>query len=90
MTKEFKKPKTEMQVEAKPEPVKPKKAFGKVANCEKLNIRKSPSLESDILEVAFKNDKLSVNLDNSVSGWYAVTTASGCSGYTMVQYVETK
>lgn len=60
---------------------------GTVDNCFRLNIRKKPSVESDVLSVVNVNSTLTIDNSKSNKDWYFVTDAEGNSGYCMKQYV---
>lgn len=67
---------------------------GTVVECDKLNVRKEPSKDADILCVINKGDEVQVNLKiegepkiGDVS-FYQVYTASGVEGYCMTKYIS--
>lgn len=62
-------------------------AFGIVSDCEKLNIRKVPTRNSQIVTIVPVNTELMVDLANSTSDWYSICTSSGIEGFCMKQYV---
>lgn len=63
--------------------------FGVVCDCFRLNIRKEPSLASDILSVVPVGMKLEINTTFSDAAWYKVNV-DGKEGFAMKQYVNVK
>lgn len=61
---------------------------GMVIDCFKLNIRKKPTLKSDVISVVNLNATLDINKAKSITDWYFVTDDDGHSGYCMKQYVK--
>lgn len=66
-----------------------KKTFGIVCDCFRLNIRKEPSLASDILSVVPVGMKLEINTTFSDAAWYKVTVDDK-EGFALKQYVRVK
>lgn len=62
------------------------KAF--VTDCMKLNVRKFPSKDSEVVNVVNVNDELEVYLDLDNDDWFHVRTPSGVIGYCMKQYLN--
>lgn len=67
---------------------------GSVSNCDKLNIRKLPSMKSEVLTILDSKSEILVNPDelkfdelNDVY-FYKVTTASGIEGYCVTDFIE--
>ena len=64
--------------------------IGVVTGCGKLNVRKDPDINSDVVcEVVLKSE-LVINTDKSTSDWYSVCTAAGFEGFCMKKFVEIK
>ena len=63
---------------------------GKVVGCERLNVRKLPDKNSEILGVITEDSKVQIDLSKSTTNWYAVYTAAGLEGYCMKNYISTK
>lgn len=63
-------------------------AVGVVIGCEKLNIRKGPTINSDVLCTVPVNAVLVIDENESTNEWYSVITESGCNGYCMKKYVK--
>ena len=61
---------------------------GVVIGCEKLNIRKEPAINSDVLCTVPVNAVLVIDVNESTNEWYSVITESGCNGYCMKKYVK--
>lgn len=64
---------------------------GIVANCEKLNLRKSPLKDSDganIITELLPGVAVVIDEDESTSDFYKVTTETGLEGYCMRQFIE--
>ena len=85
--------------EAAAEPVEqpveeaPKKEskVGIVANCEKLNLRRSPLKDSDganIITELLSGVAVVIDEDESTPNFYKVTTETGLEGYCMKQFIE--
>lgn len=61
--------------------------IGIVVNCLNLNIRKEPSIDSDVILVIPALSKLMIDLDNSTDDWLSVCTETGFEGFCMKKYV---
>lgn len=72
----------EETVEQQPEPV-----YGVIHNCAKLNVRKAPSADAEIVCVLNEGTEVRVYEDQSTDEWYNVTHASGVEGFCMKQYI---
>ena len=80
-------PKKEVLV--KKEPAAPKIIYGNVTAV-RLNIRRNPSLDSDVIAVVALNDELKIERDKSDKEWYAVTTEKRVRGYAMKKFIKIK
>ena len=58
-----------------------------VANCKKLNVRKKPDMNSDVLEIIVENDEVEIEELND-SDFYKVITSSGVSGFCVKKYIS--
>ena len=81
-------PKTDTEAEpTKEEPVKTepvKKVRGKVANCERLNIRKGTSTDTDVVGVLKVDTIVTILEDEKIpDGWYKIK-----DGYVMSKYIK--
>lgn len=63
---------------------------GKIVGCERLNVRKLPDKNAEILGVVTEGSKVQIDLSKSTTNWYAVYTAAGLEGYCMKKYISTK
>lgn len=61
--------------------------YGVVTNCLRLNIRKTPDKDSEVVVIATCLDELRVDPTASTDDWYAVCTASGMEGFCMKKFV---
>lgn len=58
-----------------------------VANCKKLNIRKKPYKDSDIVSVLPVGTTLTVNAASD-TGWARVHLSDGTKGYAMLEFIK--
>lgn len=70
---------------SKPEPV-----TGVVGNCIRLNVRKKPSIDAEILTALEAGSEVLLLEDEMENGFYKVCTASGLEGYCMCEYIVIK
>lgn len=75
--------KQQEETQNQPEPV-----YGVVHNCEKLNVRKRPSKDSEIVFVLNEGSEISIDEENSTEEWYSITHVSGVEGFCMKQFVS--
>ena len=68
----------------------PKPVFGVVSDCAKLNIRKSPSPNGNVICTVNENTKLMIILEESTTEWYKVCNSAGLNGFCMKKYVTVK
>lgn len=62
---------------------------GFVDGCARLNVRKRPDKDSEILCVIKKNDKVLVNLSASTTEeFYRICTTNGVVGYCMKKFIK--
>lgn len=64
--------------------------IGVVTDCLKLNIRKEPNKDSDVVVVVTCLDELKIDLDASTDDWYAVCTVAGIEGFCMKKFVAVR
>lgn len=64
--------------------------IGVVTDCLKLNIRKEPDKDSDVVVVVTCLDELKIDLDASTDDWYAVCTVTGIEGFCMKKFVAVR
>lgn len=67
-----------------------KDIIGVVTDCLKLNIRKEPDKDSDVVVVVNCLDELKIDPDNSTDDWYAVCTVTGIEGFCMKKFVAVR
>lgn len=61
-----------------------------VVTTDRLNIRKGPSKDTEVLNIVSKDEKLLINDPKLVKGFYSITTSSGIKGYVMKEFVVEK
>lgn len=61
--------------------------MGVVTDCLKLNVRKEPSLDADILCEITALSSVVVEEDKSTADFYKVCTEAGIEGYCMKKYI---
>ena len=73
-----------------PEPVdEPEnRKFGKVDNCKKLNIRKLPSRDAEIISELVEGSKVMVDEKESTALFYKICTEHGIEGYCMKDFIK--
>ena len=71
------------------EETKPEKVLkdGVVVNCAKLNVRKAPSKDADILGVISRYDDVKVDMEESTEDFYKVCTEAGVEGYCVKTFI---
>lgn len=72
------------------EETSPEVVFGVVDKCEKLNIRKEPTTDSEILRVVDANTELMIDIGESTEEWLKVCCTDGIEGFCMKKYTSTK
>ena len=77
-----------------PEPVIPEpvvepenRKFGKVSNCKKLNIRKLPSRDAEIVSELIEGSEVMIDEKESTALFYKICTEHGIDGYCMKDYI---
>lgn len=63
---------------------------GVVDNCDKLNVRKSPTLAATPLTVISEGAEVQIDTANSTDEWYKVCTSNGVEGYCMKKFITIK
>lgn len=61
--------------------------FG-IVNCELLNVREEPSVESEVLTILKKNSEVMIDFDESTEDFYNICNEAGIEGYCMKQFIE--
>lgn len=75
------------------EPEKPKAPEARkavVCNCTKLNVRKNPYSNADILAIINADEEVEVRNADAKGKFYPVRTASGIEGFCMKDYLKMK
>ena len=65
-------------------------AAGVVIDCLKLNVRKEPSGDAEVLAIIDALSKVTVDMDASSGAFYKVCTAAGVEGFCMRKYIALK
>lgn len=76
---------TETETEA--EVTEVSKMFGVVTDCLRLNIRREPNKDAEIVAIATCLDEVEVDPNASTDEWYAVCTAAGMEGFCMKKFI---
>ena len=82
--------------EVKPEPVSDpepsvepeNRKFGKVSNCKKLNIRKLPSRDAEIVSELIEGSEVMIDEKESTALFYKICTEHGIEGYCMKDFIK--
>ena len=82
-------PEVEPEPVSDPEPVvEPEnRKFGKVNNCKKLNIRKLPSRDAEIVSELVEGSEVMIDEKESTALFYKICTEHGIDGYCMKDYI---
>ena len=78
-----------------PEPIIPEpvvesenRKFGKVSNCKKLNIRKLPSRDAEIVSELIEGSEVMIDEKESTTLFYKICTEHGIEGYCMKDFIK--
>lgn len=65
--------------------------IGVVCNCKKLNIRKEPDTDSEVIATIPIGTEVEIDPDKlfEIDDWFYVCTSAGIEGYCMAEYIET-
>ena len=79
----------ESEVEVEEENVK---MIGIVTGCAKLNVRKEPSKQSDVLCIIDKNTEVEIDTEEETTyeDFYKIVTSTGVKGYCVKSFIEIK
>lgn len=61
---------------------------GVVTDCLKLNVRKNPSADAEVLAIVDALSNVMVDMDASTDAFYKVYTETGVQGYCMKKYID--
>ena len=62
--------------------------FGKVVDCQKLNVRQYPNPFADVLGHLVNNTEIEIDEDKSTNDFYAICTPAGLEGFCLKKFVE--
>ena len=62
--------------------------FGKINNCKKLNVRKLPSRDSEIISELVEGSEVMIDDNESTALFYKICTEHGIEGYCMKQFIK--
>lgn len=62
--------------------------IGVVVGCEKLNVRKEPSINSVVVFQFPCNMEVEIFIDKSTEDWFYVCNAAGIEGFCMKKYID--
>ena len=62
--------------------------FGKISNCKKLNVRKLPSRDSEIISELIEGSEVMIDEKESTALFYKICTEHGIEGFCMKQFVK--
>lgn len=79
----------EVVEESVEETVDQEPVYGTVS-CVKLNVRKLPNPNGQVLCVITEGTKVQIDTDESTVDWYKVCTNAGVSGYCMKKFITVK
>ena len=73
-----------------PEPVvEPEiRKFGKINNCKKLNVRKLPSRDAEIVSELVEGSEVMIDEKESTALFYKICTEHGIEGFCMKQFIK--
>ena len=82
-------PEVEPEPASDPEPSveSENRKFGKVNNCKKLNIRKLPSRDAEIVSELVEGSEVMIDEKESTALFYKICTEHGIDGYCMKDYI---
>ena len=83
-------PEVEPELVSDPEPVvEPEnRKFGKVSNCKKLNIRKLPSRDAEIVSELIEGSEVMIDEKESTALFYKICTEHGIEGFCMKDFIK--
>lgn len=62
--------------------------IGQVSGCKRLNIRKEPNKDAEVIAIVDCGDFLVIDFSTSNDEWYGVCTVAGITGYCMKEFVS--
>ena len=80
----FVSPMSEVEPVVEPE----NRKFGKISNCKKLNIRKLPSRDAEIVSELIEGSEVMIDEKESTALFYKVCTEHGIEGFCMKDFIK--
>ena len=75
--------------EVEPEvPVAETHTFGKITGCKKLNVRKLPSRDSEIISELVEGSEIMIDDNESTALFYKICTEHGIEGFCMKNFIK--
>ena len=71
-----------------PEEVATVTATGTVTGCEKLNVRKAPSMNGEVVCVIAKDSVVVIDETDSTDEWFKVFAENGAEGFCMKKFIN--
>ena len=62
--------------------------FGKINNCKKLNVRKLPSRDAEIISELVEGSEVMIDEKESTALFYKICTEHGIEGFCMKQFIK--
>ena len=62
--------------------------FGKITGCKKLNVRKLPSRDSEIISELVEGSEIMIDDNESTALFYKICTEHGIEGYYMKNFIK--
>ena len=83
-------PEVEPELVSDPEPSveQENRKFGKVNNCKKLNIRKLPSRDAEIVSELVEGSEVMIDEKESTALFYKICTEHGIEGFCMKDFIK--
>lgn len=72
------------------EVVEPVAVVGVVIDCQKLNMRKEPSSDAEVIGTIAVGSEVSIDEAASTEDFYKVCTAAGAEGFCMKKFISVK
>lgn len=66
----------------------PQSVVGVVTDCAKLNVRKAPSTDAEIVCVLMINTEVMVDKNESTDDFYKICTGAGVEGFCMKKFIN--
>lgn len=76
------------EVESEPVVEPENRKFGKVSNCKKLNVRKLPSRDAEIISELVEGSEVMIDEKDSTALFYKICTEHGIEGFCMKNFIK--